>query len=44
MRLRGKIGPTIELAIVGALVAFGLAATLYTLASSIGAAWRWVIG
>lgn len=44
MRLRRKIGFTIEVAIVGAVVAFGLAATLYALAGHIGAAWRYVMG
>ena len=44
MRLRRKIGFTAEVAIVGAVVALGLAATLYALANYIGAAWHWVMG
>ena len=34
----------IEMALIGALVIFGLGSVLYALAGYVAAAWRWLVG
>lgn len=44
MRLNRDAWFKIEVALIGALVVFGLGTVVYTLAGYLGATWRWLVG